>query len=90
MGYALNGSALGAAMILKHGGLGPDWPRRYLEMGRSYARSGGVRHFFDRLDRTPLVPHRVVAGAAAVFELFRPGPAEAGPAAHHLGSERHA
>ena len=71
VGYALNGSALGATTILKHGGLQRDWPRRYLEMGRDYARTGGVRRFFDRLNGEQLDRDQVVAGALAVFEVFK-------------------
>ena len=40
-------------------------------MGRDYARTGGVRRFFDRLNGEQLDRDQVVAGALAVFEVFK-------------------
>jgi heme oxygenase len=71
VGYALNGSALGASTIIKSGHLGRDWPRRYLEMGRAFAQTGGVKDFFDRLNEKHLDRQRVTEGAMTVFSIFR-------------------
>ena len=71
VGYALNGSALGASKILKSGDLDQDWPRRYLELGQRFARSGAVRKFFDDLNVQTLERDKMINGATAVFSLFK-------------------
>lgn len=71
VGYVLNGSALGAAILLKHPGtLGKDWPRRYLQLGRDYASSGRLRQFFDRLNCEPRHRQQVEHGALDTFSMI--------------------
>lgn len=78
-GYVLNGSALGASMMLKGGYLGSDWPSRYMALGGEYVRSGNLRRFFDALNTRPLDIASVERGAKAAFALFEIAPALAEP-----------
>lgn len=68
VGYVLNGSSLGAAVLLKAGALGEDWPTRYLMMGRDYVTSGRLKRFFDALNAVNHDPDTVQEGAFAAFE----------------------
>ncbi|MEM0987401.1 MAG: hypothetical protein AAGK00_00870 [Pseudomonadota bacterium] len=68
VGYALNGAALGAAMMLKGGFLPPDWPKAYLSTGRDYAKSGRLARFFDALNDVGLDREEAARGARAVFD----------------------
>ncbi|MEM1383100.1 MAG: biliverdin-producing heme oxygenase [Pseudomonadota bacterium] len=77
VGYVLNGSCLGAAMLLKSGGLGPEWPRRYLYLGRDFAKSGRLRRYFERLNALPLDREAVERGALETFGMFKDSGAEA-------------
>lgn len=70
VGYVLNGSALGAAVIMKAGHLGPTWPVRYLGLARDYARSGNLKAFFDALNEQTLDRAQALRGAVAVFDLL--------------------
>lgn len=65
--YALNGSSLGATMLLRPGAALQDQPSRYLELMRDYARAGGLGVFFRALNRQTLDMTRAVAGAQTVF-----------------------
>jgi heme oxygenase len=70
VGYVLNGSALGAAILLGRQGVRPDWPSSYLSLGRSYAQTGKLKQFFDRLNTIDLDPAAMVMGARDTFALF--------------------
>lgn len=69
--YVLNGSAMGASVLLKSQGLKPDWPQRYLQVMRSFAQSGALRQFFDLLDQVPLDHTAATAGAHLVFDALQ-------------------
>jgi heme oxygenase len=73
IGYALNGSALGAAMMLKAGMPG-DWPISYLTSLSAYARSGRLATFFRRLNAAPLDLDIASEGGCDVFRLLAQGP----------------
>lgn len=72
VGYVLNGSTLGAEMILRHGYLGAGWPVRYLALGRDYVRDGHLRRFFDVLNDLPLPVEDVRRGAMDTFAALAP------------------
>ncbi len=68
--YALNGSALGATVLLRSG-LGADsWPRDYLHEMATFAKSGELRDFFDHLEHLELSLADAVAGAGLVFDAI--------------------
>lgn len=71
VGYVLNGSALGASLLLKRDSLAPNWPQRYLEMAAAHARSGGVYAYFKALEHASVVLDEAIAGAKDTFSLFR-------------------
>ncbi len=66
--YALNGSAIGASMLLKSGAIPDHWPQSYLRVMANYASSGGLKAFFDQLESSDLEMARAVEGAQAVFD----------------------
>lgn len=66
----LNGSAIGADLILRASYLNPDWPNRYLCLGRDYVRNGALQKFFRALGTAEVDPHQVMAGATDTFEMF--------------------
>lgn len=68
--YVLNGSAMGASVLLKPGALPNDWPRHYLRTMQAFAKSGQLRQFFDRLDAIDLNHAESLAGATAVFDAL--------------------
>lgn len=68
--YALNGSAIGAATLLKSNVIPPDWPTQYLQTMRDYARSGQLARFFVQLDQATLHLPDATIGAAAVFDAI--------------------
>lgn len=70
IGYVLNGSALGAVMMLKEGHVPEGWPTAYLEEGRAYAKSGKLAAFFRALDAAELDMDEATRGAQETFELF--------------------
>lgn len=72
--YVLNGSALGACVLLKTGGVAPAWPSQYLRTMQGFAQSGGLKRFFDMLDGRELDLAEATSGARAAFTL------SAGPA----------
>ena len=65
--YCLNGSALGASVMLKSVHLPENWPRTYLLAGRDYVRSGGLVSFFSLLDSMELDLDAAADGAKTVF-----------------------
>lgn len=67
VGYVLNGSALGACVMLKHNFLHPEWPRSYFTLGQNYARSGRLSNYFASLDRKKLDAKSAVSGAQETF-----------------------
>gem|GEM_PF-3672755 len=74
--YALGGSALGAAVLLRSGHLPQGWPRRYLSAQAAQARSGQVRKLFDIINRATFPLNPAVEGANAVFETILNGVGE--------------
>ncbi|MEO0361925.1 MAG: hypothetical protein AAF322_12500 [Pseudomonadota bacterium] len=69
--YALSGSALGAATILKTGGAPEGCAAAYLRAQAAAARGGETRRFFDALDArgptTEAARRAAVEAASAVF-----------------------
>ncbi|MCV3272753.1 heme oxygenase-like domain-containing protein [Roseobacter sinensis] len=65
--YALNGSALGASVLLKSGALQDGWPRAYLTQMQAFATSGALKRFFATLDALDLDIREAEAGAERVF-----------------------
>ncbi len=68
--YALNGSALGASILLKTGVLNPQWPKSYLNEMRLFATSGQLKYFFEHLNEEELDREAMADGAIAVFDLI--------------------
>lgn len=71
--YVLNGSAMGASLMLKRGYLAPDWPRAYLTLGQSFAKSGALSRFFAQLETEVADPKDAEQGARVTFELLGNG-----------------
>lgn len=69
--YALAGSALGAATMLRSPSLRPGWPRRYLTASAARARDGSVRRAFAAMEAAAPDWEQAAAGALAVFSLVR-------------------
>lgn len=65
--YALNGSALGASILIKSGAVRPDWPHDYLSEMRLFAASGALKTFFEGLDACDAPLDALIDGANAVF-----------------------
>lgn len=65
--YCLNGSALGASVLLKSDALAPSWPRAYLAAMKGFAAQGGLKRFFDALDGQSIDRSEAARGAADVF-----------------------
>ena len=65
--YALNGSAMGASVLLKTGAVGADWPRQYLTTLRDYATSGRLHGFFSALQDQAMDRDQAGRGARDVF-----------------------
>ena len=76
VGYGLNGSTLGASVMLKAGHCRAEWPSAYFRLGRDYVQSGRLARFFQSLDAADLELEKAVAGARAVFERLASAPAE--------------
>lgn len=72
VGYVLNGSTLGASVLLKQGHIEKGWPCAYLKTGRTYAATGALKHFFDRLEKTDAPEDRVMTGAKETFQHLAP------------------
>jgi heme oxygenase len=68
--YALNGSSLGASVLLKKGAIDAAWPRQYLEEMRRFAKSGMLKSFFDELNAAPFKVEDMATGANDVFNLL--------------------
>ena len=73
--YGLNGSTLGASVLLKAGHCQEGWPSAYLRRGRDYARSGRLVRFFEALDTADIEVADAVAGAREVFARLASAPA---------------
>lgn len=67
--YVLNGSALGASMLLSHGYIIKTWPSAYLMHGQRFAKSGQLRGFLDRIDRLPAGDKELLRGAVDTFRM---------------------
>lgn len=65
--YALNGSAIGASILLKSRSTHAPWPCAYLETMADYATSGRLKAFFERLEAVQLNMDDAVQGARDVF-----------------------
>ena len=65
--YVLNGSALGAATMLKTGYIHANWPHRYMNTARAYATSGRLARFFQDLDYSDINIDDATRGASMVF-----------------------
>lgn len=66
--YVLNGSAMGAAMLLNSNAINADWPTAYLEVMCEFARSGALGAFFRSLNDAEVQLGQVARGAEAVFD----------------------
>lgn len=67
--YALNGSALGATVLLRIDG-GASTSSAYLRLMKDYARSGDLAAFFRALNTEELDLTAAASGACAVFEFM--------------------
>ena len=76
VGYVLNGSALGASIILKNSYILQNWPSDYMTLGRSYVKTGRAKHFFKLFDSLHLDTAEVERGAIDTFLLFSEDGAE--------------
>lgn len=65
--YALNGSALGATVLMRQSPETIGASTRYLELMSGFVRSGALGTFFRALNRQKLDMHRAASGATAVF-----------------------
>ena len=68
--YVLNGSALGASLLLKSKAVEPSWPTSYLQVMRAFARSGELAKFFRSLDAQRLDQIAAIQGARTVFQAI--------------------
>lgn len=68
--YALNGSALGASVMVKSYNVPERDGTRYLWHMRSYARGGQLGSFFGRLNACDLSVEDAAVGACMVFDLM--------------------
>lgn len=68
--YTLNGSALGASLLLKSGVTLAGKPSAYLELMRDYARSGALNSFFHALNSQELDFKRARQGACQIFSAM--------------------
>ena len=66
--YALNGSAIGASLLLKSASAEDNWPKAYLMEMRRFATSGLLSDFFRGLEAARLDRSAARAGALRVFE----------------------
>jgi len=66
--YVLNGSAIGASLLLKRAITNPDWPRAYLTEMSRFASAGSLKSFFGSLDAATIDRHDALCGAIAVFD----------------------
>lgn len=65
--YVLNGSAVGASILLKSRSIKEDWPTAYLREMQDFATSGSLSDFFRRLDTVSLDRTEALSGALEVF-----------------------
>ncbi len=72
--YVLNGSCLGAALLLKSDAVDPGWPSTYLRLSQSCAASGRLKTFFGDLNAAVLNRPDAVVGARDVFTLISGAP----------------
>ena len=68
--YVLNGSCLGASVMLKRGDIPQDWPSSYLAHGRDFVHSGQFQMFMERLNRADIELHGATLGARTCFKAF--------------------
>ena len=67
--YALNGSALGASVLLRSA-VPDSWPLFYLQEMASFAKSGRLARFFADLDVAGCDPDEALHGAGLVFDAI--------------------
>ena len=72
--YALNGSAIGASILLKSDHRLKSWPTAYLALLQGYAKAGHLAQFFDALEAAPLDAERALQGAVDVFDMIGSAP----------------
>lgn len=70
VGYVLNGSALGASIIVKKNYILNNWPSKYMKLEQNYVRTGQMKKFFENLECSDLDVSEVERGAIATFLLF--------------------
>lgn len=73
VGYVLNGSAMGASIMLRGGHVKPDWPVEYFQTCQAYVRSGRLKAFFDQMNGAQLDLGEATQGASDVFAVFEDG-----------------
>lgn len=79
--YAINGSALGASILLKSAALQPGWPTAYLDTMRQFATSGALNTFFHDLNAQHLNRPEAEAGATRVFTMLESAHQDLAPVA---------
>ncbi|MEM6939077.1 MAG: biliverdin-producing heme oxygenase [Pseudomonadota bacterium] len=65
--YVVNGSAMGACILLKSGQVDVRWPHAYLKVMSGFAKGGALKGFFEELDQLALNRDEALAGAEAAF-----------------------
>lgn len=68
--YALNGSALGADLLLRQGARAAGWPVAYLQGMAEFAKSGQLKAFFEALEDAAPDFDAAYAGALQVFDMI--------------------
>ena len=87
--YVLNGSSLGASIMLKRGDIPRDWPDRYFQHGRQFVQTGQLKRFMDRLNSADIDLTDATRGARACFEAFSAVPDDGLEATAEIKKESH-
>ncbi len=68
--YALNGSAMGASILIKSSALHSNWPVTYLTLMRNFAASGDLFKFLETLNTAKLDRTSAAEGANDTFRML--------------------
>lgn len=66
--YVLNGSSIGASLLLRTNKIPNIWPQAYLQAMRRFAKDGSLSEFFAALDIQTLDMEQASTAAKAVFD----------------------
>lgn len=65
--YVVNGSPLGASMMLKNKQIPADWPSEYMHLTAEFARSGRLKTFFEAMISAEPELAKATKGATRYF-----------------------